>query len=155
MRTLLDRIVSGILAVILSGMTLLVFISVLRRYVLNSPMTWSEEAASLMFAWLTFLGAYIGFRTRSHILIDTVIIYLPFSVRRPLARIVDVCVLALLALMAWEGFSLTLTTWSLEFPAMEISRGYLYLALPVGAVGMIVAILTTWCRPAANDGGRP
>jgi TRAP-type C4-dicarboxylate transport system permease small subunit len=144
MRTFMDRLINGILALILGGMTLLVFVSVLLRYVLNSPVTWSEELASLLFAWLTFLGAYIGFRSRSHIMIDTLIIFLPLGLRRALARGVDFCVLALLALLLWQGASLTITTWGLEFPAMEISRGYLYLSLPLGALGMTLAILVSW-----------
>jgi TRAP-type C4-dicarboxylate transport system permease small subunit len=155
MRSVLDRIVGGVLAVILGGMTLLVFVSVLRRYVLNNPMTWSEEAAQLLFAWLTFLGAYIGFRARSHIMIDTLIIYLPRWARQGLARIVDLCVLVLLGTMVWQGISLVSTTWSLEFPAMQISRGYLYLSLPVGAICMFFAILMTWRRPTGERQGQP
>src|SRR5512138_3237487 len=123
MRTTLDRTVGGLLAMILGAMTLLVFVSVIRRYVVNNPMTWSEECAQLLFAWLTFLGAYVGFRSRSHIMIDTLIIYLPATVRRTLAGLVDLGVLVLLVILAWQGFSLTATTWGLEFPAMEISRG--------------------------------
>ncbi len=155
MGRLLDRLMRGILALVMGGMTALVFVSVVRRYVLNNPMTWSEECAQMLFAWLTFLGAYVGFRSRSHILIDTLIIYLPGRLRLALSRSVDLCVLALLALMVWEGFSLVRTTWSLEFPAMEISRGYLYLSLPVGGVLMILAILTTWRRSGPNSEGRP
>jgi len=150
MRTLMDRLINGILALILGGMTLLVFVSVLLRYIFNNPVTWSEELASLLFAWLTFLGAYVGFRSRSHITIDTLVIYLPHGLQRGLARIVDVCVLSLLALILWQGVSLTITTWGLEFPAMEISRGYLYLSLPLGAFLMIIAIVLTWGQPGAG-----
>lgn len=154
MRGLLDRLVGGVLALILGGMTVLVFVSVLLRYIFNNPVTWSEELASLLFAWLTFLGAYVGFRTRSHILIDTLVIYLPTMLQGALARVVNVCVLALLALMLWQGLSLTITTWSLEFPAMEISRGYLYVSLPLGALLMILAIVMTWGDPNAEREGR-
>ena len=76
MRTLIDRLVGWGLAVCLGAMTCIVFVSVVFRYVLNSPLTWSEELASLLFAWLTFIGAYVGFRTRSHISIDTLMIFL-------------------------------------------------------------------------------
>jgi TRAP-type C4-dicarboxylate transport system permease small subunit len=44
----------------------------------------------------------------------------------------------------WQGVRLTITTWSLEFPAMEISRGYLYASLPVGACLMGLAIFQRW-----------
>lgn len=144
MPTLLDRIVSDALAIIMGGMTALVFASVVLRYVLNSPVTWSEELASLLFAWLTFVGAYVGFRSRSHIAIDTLVVFLPESLRQGIARVVDVLVLGVLGLFVWQGVGLCLTTWGLEFPAMEISRGYLYLSLPVGGTLMIVAIVARW-----------
>jgi TRAP-type C4-dicarboxylate transport system permease small subunit len=143
MRSFLDRIVGGVLALILGAMTVLVFVSVVLRYILNSPVTWSEELASLLFAWLTFVGAYVGFRTHSHIRIDTVTMFLPVGLRSAIRRIVTVGVLMVLGIFIWQGFSLVMTTWSLEFPAMEISRGYLYLSLPLGACMMLVAILVS------------
>lgn len=148
----LDRLVHGALAAILAGMTSIVFVSVLFRYLLNSPLAWTEELASLLFAWLTFVGAYVGFRSRSHIMIDTLVIFLPERLQRAVARAVDACVLLLLGAMVWQGISLAITTWSLEFPAMEISRGYLYLSLPIGAGLMILAILLTWRSPRRADG---
>ncbi len=144
MQTWIDRLVGWALAVCLGAMTCLVFFNVLSRFALNLPLVWSDELASLLFAWLTFIGAYVGSRSRSHIAIDTLVIFLPRSVRWGLARIVDAGVLLVLAIFVWQGFGLTLTTWSLEYPAMEISRGYLYLSLPLGACLMIVAILQRW-----------
>jgi TRAP-type C4-dicarboxylate transport system permease small subunit len=130
-----------VLALILGSMTVLVFLSVVLRYVLNNPVTWSEELASLLFAWLTFVGAYVGFRSRSHIAIDTVVVFLPKTLRHGIAGVVDAVVLGILGLFMWQGVRLCLTTWGLEFPALEISRGYLYLSLPVGAALMAVAIV--------------
>ncbi len=144
MRDPIDRLVGWALAACLGTMTCVVFVSVLFRYVLDSPLSWTEELASLLFAWLTFLGAYIGSRSRSHIVIDTLVIFLPPGVRRALARLVDMGVLLLLGVFAWQGIRLTITTWSLEFPAMEISRGYLYASLPVGACLMALAIFQRW-----------
>ncbi|RPI05369.1 MAG: TRAP transporter small permease [Zetaproteobacteria bacterium] len=152
MRSVLDQIVGGALALVMGSMTALVFASVVLRYILNSPVTWSEELASLLFAWLTFVGAYVGFRTHSHIRIDTVTLFLPAGVRSGIRRLVQAGVLLILGILIWQGVSLTTTTWSLEFPAMEISRGYLYLSLPVGASLMVVAILLSPRRDAAGRG---
>ena len=144
MHFILDRIVNGVLALILGAMTVLVFASVVLRYVMNNPVTWSEELASLLFAWITFVGAFVGFRSRSHIAIDTLVVLLPSPVRRAIGRTVDVVVLCVLGLFVWQGVRLCVTTWGLEFPAMEISRGYLYLSLPLGAALMVVAVVERW-----------
>jgi TRAP-type transport system small permease protein len=156
MSKLIDRLIGWALALCLGVMTSIVFVSVVFRYVLNSPLTWTEELASLLFAWLTFTGAFVGFRNRSHIAIDTLVIFLPPAVRRGVACFVDGCVLLLLLLFVWQGIRLTAATWSLEFPAMEISRGYLYVAFPVGAVLMAVGLIESWRRPSADArGNRP
>ena len=158
MQSVMDRVVGWALAACLAGMTCIVFVSVIFRYLLNSPLIWTEELASLLFAWLTFVGAYVGFRSRSHISIDTLVIFLPAPARRRLTRCVDVGVLLLLALFVWQGIKLTATTWSLEFPAMEISRGYLYASFPIGCFLMAIGILQNWRRPrpdAASEEGRP
>jgi TRAP-type C4-dicarboxylate transport system permease small subunit len=144
MRTALDRFVHYALAACLAVMSCVVFAGVLFRYFLNLPLTWTEELASLLFAWLTFVGAFVGFRTRSHIAIDSLMLLCPRRVRDAVGRLADLVVLALLALFVWQGVTLTLKTWSLEFPAMEISRGYLYLSLPAGAALMILAVLEAW-----------
>jgi TRAP-type C4-dicarboxylate transport system permease small subunit len=89
MQNLIDRLVGWALAACLGTMTCIVFVSVVFRYVLNSPLAWTEELASLLFAWLTFVGAYVGFRSRSHIAIDTLVIFLPENARRFLVRVVD------------------------------------------------------------------
>ena len=154
MPTLIDRLVGWVLAACLGVMTCVVFVSVVFRYILNSPLTWSEELASLLFAWTTFLGAYVGFRTHSHIRIDTVTMFLPATVRRGVLLLADVGVLFLLLVFIWQGFSLVATTWSLEFPAMEISRGYLYVSLPIGACLMLGAILLSWRVKGSDSGGK-
>jgi TRAP-type C4-dicarboxylate transport system permease small subunit len=77
--------------------------------------------------------------------------FLPAGVRQAILVLGDACVLALLAVLIWQGFSLTVVTWSLEFPAMEISRGYLYVSLPVGACLMVLAILYARRQPGGAD----
>ncbi len=153
MHKLIDRIVGWVLVACLGAMTCVVFVSVVFRYVLDTPLSWTEELASLLFAWLTFVGAYVGFRTRSHIAIDTLVVFLPQGIRRVLARLVDVGVLCLLLLFVWQGVSLTLTTRGLEYPAMEISRGYLYASLPLGGILMALGIFLRWRDRGARSAG--
>ena len=160
--SILDRVVQTTLGVGMGAMTGVVFASVIFRYLLNRPLSWTEELASLLFAWITFTGAFVGFRSRSHIAIDTLMVFLPRAMRQGVARVVDAVVLSVLLLFVWQGVGLCLTTWSLEFPAMEISRGYLYLSLPVGAVLMIVGLVERWqergsarAADASADQARP
>jgi TRAP-type C4-dicarboxylate transport system permease small subunit len=44
-----------------------VLLEVLFRYVLESPLSWSSEVATYMFAWLTLIGIAIAQRDHGHI----------------------------------------------------------------------------------------
>jgi TRAP-type C4-dicarboxylate transport system permease small subunit len=154
MQTWIDRIVGWALAACLGAMTIIVFVAVIYRYVLNSSLDWTGELASLLFAWLTFAGAYVGSRSRSHVRIDVLTRLLPAWVQRVLRRIADAGVLLLLGIFVWQGWSLTWITRGLEYPAMEISRGYLYGSLPVGAGLMLVAIFLAWREERRGGTGR-
>ncbi len=154
MTSLIDRLTNVVLATVLGAMTCVVVTSVVFRYVLNSPLAWPEELASLLFAWMTFVGAYVGIRTRTHISIDTLVIFLPPKIRRGISRMVDMAVLVLLGLFAYQGFRLTVRMWNLEYPAMEISRGYLYASLPVGACLMLMGVFLRWRDRGQADAGK-
>jgi TRAP-type C4-dicarboxylate transport system permease small subunit len=154
MQTFFDRLMGWLLALCLAAMTGVVFTAVVFRYVLNSPLDWTGELASLLFAWLTFAGAYVGSRSRSHVRIDALTLLLPVRAQQILQRLADVGVLLLLGIFIWQGCSLTWITRGLEYPAMEISRGYLYASLPVGAGLMLVAIFLSWREDRRGGTGR-
>ena len=150
-----ERLVAWGLAACLGAMTCSVIGGVVFRSGLNTPLPWSEELASWLFIWLTCVGAVVGVRSRSHVGIDTLVVSLSPLVRRELARVVDAGVLGLLVRFAWQGFSLTVTTWGLAFPAMETSRDSRYASLLVGACLMIVVMLERWRgrSPGTPTGG--
>ena len=154
MKTLFDRLLIWVLAAILGTMTCVVVASVVFRYLLNNPLAWPEELASMLFAWMTFVGAYVGIRSRTHINIDTLVIILPANIRRAISRVADIAVLMLLVLFAYQGCRLTIRMWNIEFAAMEISRGYLYASLPVGASLMLMGLILSWRDRREPESGK-
>ena len=44
----------------------ILFAGVVSRYVLHSPLIWSDELASILFLWLAMLGAAVAFRRAEH-----------------------------------------------------------------------------------------
>ena len=61
-----DRILAALTefpaAVLVALESLILFAGVISRYVFNSPLTWSDELASILFLWLAMLGAVIALR---------------------------------------------------------------------------------------------
>ena len=62
----MDKILSIACAVLLSFMTILVLIQVFSRYVLNSPVAFTEELVRYSLIWTGFIGAAYAFSTREH-----------------------------------------------------------------------------------------
>ena len=60
----LHRICLGVSAILLVGMTTIVLVQIVGRYVLAAPPSWTEEAARYLLVWLSFLGATCAFHDR-------------------------------------------------------------------------------------------
>ena len=51
--------------VLMAFLVVIVVLSVIFRYILLSPLTWSEEVGRYVMIWLGFLGASIAMRERT------------------------------------------------------------------------------------------
>jgi TRAP-type C4-dicarboxylate transport system permease small subunit len=66
----------NMLITLLISVTLVGFISVFFRYLLERPLTWPEELVRLFFIWIVFIGAAVAVRKRLHLrmsLLDNVL----------------------------------------------------------------------------------
>lgn len=127
----LDRIVWWVLAALTAVMSLAMFVQVVCRLLLGTAIVWAEELAVLLFAWSIFLGAAYTQGTDSHLSIDT----LRSMVPPPVGQVMDAFRLVLIAgcslVAIWQGVNLARRTAPLLYPAMEISRSWLYVSVPI------------------------
>lgn len=106
------------------------------RYVLNATPTWVEQAALLMVVWITFLGAAVGVRRKTHLAVDFVRDTLPKPLRS-LALLVSSCALLFFgAMLAWQGYDMFERTARREIPLIGISEGWRAVPVVLGG-GMI------------------
>jgi TRAP-type C4-dicarboxylate transport system permease small subunit len=130
---LVDRLADGLIGALLLVAVAVIFAQVVFRYVLNSPSSWLDEFAVLVFAWMIFLGAAIAQRGDTHIAMSTLVRLLPAPAQRAAYLLRTALMAVILVVLLWEGVQLTLRLGSVEYPAMGISRGFLYIAIPVTA----------------------
>ena len=71
----------------LAGNVLIVFISVVWRYALHAPLSWTEEVATHLLAWVALLGGAVGFSRKQHLGVDFIYNKLHPSAQRLLAII--------------------------------------------------------------------
>ena len=65
-----DTLEASVLVLALAFSTLLIFVQVIFRYVLNDSITWSEELARYIFIWMIWLGTSVSMKQKEHIRMD-------------------------------------------------------------------------------------
>ena len=82
---ILDHLEEWIISILMGGATLLIFVSVLHRYLASAPipylqdwmlslnLSWAQELCIIMFVWMAKFGAAYGVRTGIHVGVDVVV----------------------------------------------------------------------------------
>src|SRR5208282_2198290 len=120
---------------------MILFAGVVSRYVLHSPLTWSDELASILFLWLAMLGAVIALRRSEHMRLTAVAGRLPQQARRVLETIAALVVIVFVLLIILPAWRYGEEEWAIITPALSIHNSWRASALVVGAVLMAVIAL--------------
>ena len=137
----LSSITEKILVILLSAMTLIVFAQVLFRYVLRSPLYWSEDAARYIMIWIVFLGASVGIRRASHLGFTWFVERSSAEVRRICALIAHLGLLAFALNITYYGTIITLQNTEQLSPGLQMPVAFVYACLPVGGILCIIQLI--------------
>jgi len=69
----IERMEEGLIALLLTLMTLITFMQVVARYVFNYSFVWALELTTFLFGGLIFLGISYGVRVGAHIGVDALV----------------------------------------------------------------------------------
>ena len=134
----LDKIVSNaeeLIAVVgLSAMTVTTLVAVFFRYVLQSPIIWSEEAARYLMVWSTMLGISIATRQKAHLGIDIFVSMAPNKLQRALEIFSTLMMIVMFVFLT--GISIVFIQSAIRTgnvsPMLRVPFYIIYLALPLG-----------------------
>jgi TRAP-type transport system small permease protein len=124
----LCRVLSVLMVAFLAAMVVMVFGNVVLRYGFNSGITISEELSRWLFVWMTFLGALVALRTRSHLGTDSLVSRLPRQGKKICLGLSYVLMLYLCWLMFRGSWQQTVINWGTTSAVMEARMGYFYAA---------------------------
>lgn len=114
---------------------------VFTRYVLDSPLIWSDELARFSLIWMIFLGAGVVSFKDSHLVVDFIFEYVPEKIGSFLKTFSFIVVL---------GFLITIVVFSIDLlrvagyntsPALEIPLSFWRGSVIAGAILMIIAMV--------------
>jgi TRAP-type C4-dicarboxylate transport system permease small subunit len=143
-----DRALAVLVALAVAVTSLAILLQVFCRYVLDAPLPWPEELAVLTFGWMIFLGAALVQGSDSHISIDTLRRRAGPRTGRALDLVRHVAIGIAAVVLVWQGIGLASRTVRLIYPAMGISRAFLYGAVPVCFALLLVNLARRAIAPA-------
>ena len=130
-----------LLVALVAAMAMLVFVNVVCRYVFNFSLIWVEELTRYMMVWLGFLGSGLVLRFGAHVAVDLFQDLLPPAAARAVRAAIVVVLAFLFAAMAWLGVRYVGFAWEQETAVLNWSTGAIYLAVPIGALLMLLHLL--------------
>lgn len=119
---------------------------VVSRYVFHDPIVWSDEFASILFLWLSMLGAVVALRRGEHMRMTALVARLRPSARALAETLAVTASLAFLALVMHPAWEYAYEESFIVTPALEISNVWRAAALPVGVALMLVVALLRLVR---------
>ncbi|WP_319406854.1 TRAP transporter small permease [uncultured Desulfosarcina sp.] len=135
---IMDRCINWFLALLMAGMVVIISAQVWYRFILNDPLSWSEEAGRYLFVWISFMGAAAGVRYQVHLGIDLMDKLLSPGVYRWVVVLVNLIIQIFLLMIIYWGFKILGIIQFQESPSMHISMRYPYMAVPVGGIFMLI-----------------
>lgn len=129
----IDRVSQWLLVLAMAGMTSIVSIQVLFRYVFNYSIDSADELSRLFFVWSIFLAIPHGVRIGNHVGIDLFVRRLKTHLLDRLTRAINALSAVLMGFVLVIGWQATIDKWPELMPTLPISAGLYYVAVVICA----------------------
>ncbi|WP_137681297.1 TRAP transporter small permease [Aurantiacibacter suaedae] len=134
-----------------SALSLALMVSILTwqvfsRYVLDTSPAWAEQMALLLMIWMTFLGTASGIAEGFHIRIVEGVTSLAQPWRGRAVGIANLLIILAGILFLVLGGQLVDATWNNAVPTLPLTRGMVYLVIPLSGALMALFALEKLVR---------
>lgn len=102
-RRRLDLTLQWVLVGLMIALTAMVIVAVVYRK-LGASLSWYDEVASVMLAWITYYGAALAALKRQHLGVDSVLLQLPGPIRMGCVALAEALVLGFFVVLGWAGW---------------------------------------------------
>nr|WP_231874611.1 TRAP transporter large permease subunit [Azoarcus sp. KH32C] len=116
----------------------ILFAGVVSRYILHTPLVWTDEAASILFLWLASLGAVVAFRRGEHMRMTALVAKVGPRAQAFLDTVAVAAALAFLVFILGPAYEYAAEEAYVTTPALELSNAWRASALPVGLALMVI-----------------
>lgn len=142
----LGAAVEAVAALLVLAEICVLFAGVVSRYVFHAPLVWSDELASILFLWLSMLGAVVALRRGEHMRMTALVQKVRPQTRAMLDAFAIAASVAFLVLIIWPSIDYAHEESFIVTPALEISNAWRAAAIPAGIGIMLVMALLRLLR---------
>lgn len=116
--------------------------SIPQNFIVIKPSRWTDEVAVMLLIWVAMLGAAVAFVRKAHLGVDYFVGKLPGKYRKYIELVVYLIAAAFACVcMIYGGMNFVLGNVDQVSPAIEISMGAVYAAVPIsGFFFLLVSI---------------
>jgi len=150
---ILDRLEEVLIATLIAAATLLIFVSVVHRYLAGIPflfplmaqihLSWAQELCIYMFVWMAKFGAAYGVRTGIHVGVDVLVNQLAPPYRKAVTLFGLLCGALFTAVVGTMGAKFVIELFDTDqvSPDLELPRWIVFLCIPLGSYLMCFRFL--------------
>ncbi|GGX41786.1 TRAP transporter small permease [Saccharospirillum salsuginis] len=130
------------LGMLLMAMLLVtLFLQVFSRFVLGSPLIWTEEVSRYLFIYCALLGICTVAKRREHVKIDFFVNFLPRVPRKTIEVVLDISIVAVMCYLIYIGYNMALMQHRLSMVSLDLPMSWLYGAYPVATALLVIRLV--------------
>ena len=124
---------AAIIIVVLSA-----FYGVISRYILNNPVAWSNEIATIAFTWTVFLGAAAAWKYDKHIHLDLVYDFFPKRIKIVSDWLKNLILAVFFIFVLYLSIQFTITAYNKPTAILRIPFSYVDVPVVIFFISIII-----------------
>ena len=141
LRTFLDNIELYVAAICFIALTVMLTGQVLSRYLLKHSITWMEEAATILFVWMIYLGVSAAVTKRKHLRIDFLLDMMPFKVKRGMLIASNVIFALFNIYVSYIMYNVIKLLGTSKTTMLHIPQQLVYAIIPLGILLSVIRLV--------------
>lgn len=141
MKRLWEFLIEAACAVSVVALTVIVCLQVFNRFVLKTPLAWSEDMAMLLFQWVVFLGAALGVKRLRHFGIELVVRRFPERLRHAVELLSPLVMTIVALVMIVQGWAILGMNRTRIFSSMDVTYTWAFLPIPISGVLILIYLV--------------
>ena len=138
MKFIIKYIEELLASVAITIVVLSAFYGVISRYILNNPVAWSNEIATIAFTWTVFLGASAAWKYDKHIHLDLVYDFFPKRIKIVSDWLKNLILAVFFVFVLYLSIQFTITAYNKPTAILRIPFSYVDVPVVIFFISIII-----------------